>query len=84
MSCSMLPCQPRRWRPPTRDDAGAHQELAAAGTPFGMAVPALGTHGLPVQTRRSFYRWLAQMGAPDRQGLGFAGMVEPVAPDPRV
>jgi hypothetical protein len=62
-SCRALPSPSRWWRTPARDHAGAHQALSAGGTPLGMGLPTLRTHGLPVQGWGGLHRRLPEGGA---------------------
>src|SRR5215471_8653295 len=49
ISCGALLRGEAERSPSPRDDTRTHEPLATGGTPLGMGLPTLRTHGLPVQ-----------------------------------
>src|SRR4029434_8035847 len=74
-SACALPSPSQRWRTPARDHAGAHEPLPAGGTPLGMGLPPLRTHGLPVQGWLWLHRRWPKRRAADGEGLGVRLMI---------
>src|SRR5215467_9802220 len=58
ISCGALPRGSAGRSPSPRDDTRTHEPLATGGTPLGMGLPTLRTHGLPVQGWGGLHRRL--------------------------
>ena len=57
-----IPSPFKRWRTPARDNAGAHEQLPAGGTPLGMGLPTPGHTPSPTGQRHGrLHRAVAQV-----------------------